>query len=744
MNKHRKAIILSFIIALTVTVICISTSYSFFKIDKKGQIHNKITTGIKEEVCEYPDGYVWNFDYTGSEQSFTVPCDGTYKLETWGAQGGNVYLEPSTTTEYAGGYGAYSSGSIQFDITSTLYINVGGEGSFKHVANGENHYHLNGGYNGGGDAFVSYGRDYYSVGSGGGATHIATRFGILSSLENYKNNILIVSAGGGGGLSYYNPSNTIYKTLDYLGSGGGYIGVSPLHTNYGSGYSSKIMPTGGSQSSGGIGYSQSSTTESTYAGSFGKAATGFPDINNCISGGGGGFYGGGGGVWIGGAGGSGYIGNPLLTNKVMYCYNCTESSEESTKTISTTCHSSTSEENCAKEGNGYARITLVSSNTNVLPPEITESGTFQTKKTITVTKSGEAKSGVKYYEYFVTQENITPTNETTPTGTTTNEIEINTAGVNYVFYRTVSNVGTKSNWSTKSTINIYTCQYNPGQVWNYNYIGNEQSFIVPCDGSYKLETWGAQGGTIDTTYYGGYGAYSKGNYILTRESNVFINVGGAGVLSLTKVNTQTNGGYNGGGASFTTVSGDGRKTASGGGATHIAKKSGVLSTLSNNIDEILIVSAGGGGNWYCDGTYKNTLIAHAGGFKSNNNQGIGKGIYYTAHGVGQEPIVSSQTTEIPGTFGQGASANKTDEPRGSGGGGGGFYGGTINVFTSTGGSSYIGNASLTDKAMYCYNCTESSEESTKTISTTCHSSTPTENCAKEGNGYARITLVSIN
>ena len=35
-------------------------------------------------------------------------------------------------------------------------------------------------------------------------------------------------------------------------------------------------------------------------------------------------------------------------------------------------------------------------------------------------------------------------------------------------------------------------------------------------------------------------------------------------------------------------------------------------------------------------------------------------------------------------------------------------------------------------------------ESTKTISTTCTSATPTENCAKQGNGYARITLVSID
>ena len=43
--------------------------------------------------------------------------------------------------------------------------------------------------------------------------------------------------------------------------------------------------------------------------------------------------------------------------------------------------------------------------------------------------------------------------------------------------------------------------------------------------------------------------------------------------------------------------------------------------------------------------------------------------------------------------------------------------------------------------MYCYNCEESTEKSTKTISTTCTSETPTENCSKQGNGYARITYL---
>ena len=40
------------------------------------------------------------------------------------------------------------------------------------------------------------------------------------------------------------------------------------------------------------------------------------------TGGGGGFYGGGETDVISGGGGSDYIGNTLLTNKVMYCYNC--------------------------------------------------------------------------------------------------------------------------------------------------------------------------------------------------------------------------------------------------------------------------------------------------------------------------------------------------------------------------------------------------------------------------------------
>ena len=78
----------------------------------------------------------------------------------------------------------------------------------------------------------------------------------------------------------------------------------------------------------------------------------------------------------GGEGGSGYIGNTLLTNKGMYIYNnsafastsgyfsgagCVSSNEEATKTTCTSNYSSTPTANYAKQGNGYARITYLGS-----------------------------------------------------------------------------------------------------------------------------------------------------------------------------------------------------------------------------------------------------------------------------------------------------------------------------------------------------------------------------------------------
>lgn len=276
------------------------------------------------------------FDYTGSEQTYTVKLDGKYKLEVWGAQGG------SYNSEYYGGYGGYSVGTIELKKNQMIYVYVGGQGTILN----DNSDYISGGFNGGGRG-ANKDANVIST-SGGGATHVATRSGLLSSLEGYKDNILIVSAGGGG---------TSYQSGTYSGvggSGGGYIGSDGTNTmtDYKPG-------AGGTQSSGGnSGGGVANNQERGTSGSFGQGGNG-----NYYSGGGGaGLYGGGASNQSGAGGGSSYIGNSLLSDKSMYYYcssSCNTSTAASTKTVSTTCVDETAKKNCAKLGNGYVKITYV-------------------------------------------------------------------------------------------------------------------------------------------------------------------------------------------------------------------------------------------------------------------------------------------------------------------------------------------------------------------------------------------------
>lgn len=271
------------------------------------------------------------FNYTGKEQIFTTPVTGIYKLETWGAQGGS-------STKAIGGYGSYSIGFVSLNTGDKIYINIGGTTTTK-----------DGGYNGGGTGSTSTSGSVNLYLGGGGATHIATVPGILSKLENQKDKIFIVSGGGGGAFHFAD---------DYLtngGAAGGYNGNSGNIYLSSCATGSDTPSIGGTQNEGGNG----NNNTSSLAGKFGQGGNG--NSYSLGTGGGGGYYGGGGTYNVGcssegGAGGSGYIGNPQLFYKTMYCYNCTTSNEEATKTISTTCHSSTPTENCAKEGNGYAII----------------------------------------------------------------------------------------------------------------------------------------------------------------------------------------------------------------------------------------------------------------------------------------------------------------------------------------------------------------------------------------------------
>ena len=279
----------------------------------------------------------------------------------------------------------------------------------------------------------------------------------------------------------------------------------------------------------------------------------------------------------------------------------------------------------------------------------------------------------------------------------------------------------------------------------------EQVYTVPSTGIYKLEVWGAQGGTVtySSTYRGGYGAYSTGFTTLTAGKKLYVNVGGVGNGGISS--STYAGGYNGGGA-ITKTDGTDHYHASGGGATHIATVSGLLSTLSSQTNNILIVAGGGGGGYrHTAGTGFASVGGEGGGISgtdsttagSNGMQGLGG----TQTAGGKYSGAAENTSTIFGSFGQGGVPSQSWGSAGGGGyyGGGASYGYVSNSGNSGGGggSGYIGNSLLTNKYMYCYNCTTSNDVNTKTYTTTNVSATPTADYAKSGSGAARITFVSI-
>ena len=127
------------------------------------------------------------FEYKGSTESFTVPVDGTYTLECWGA-GENQ--------------GCKSKGDYQAPKNQVLYICVGGKGSVGDGANiGIGGY--NGGGNGGKAVINAKGQPLKRGDGGCGATHICLEDGVLSKLKTaYEQNRLLMVAGGQGGAQY--------------------------------------------------------------------------------------------------------------------------------------------------------------------------------------------------------------------------------------------------------------------------------------------------------------------------------------------------------------------------------------------------------------------------------------------------------------------------------------------------------------------------------------------------------------
>ena len=216
------------------------------------------------------DGYLYDmtgvpitYGYTGGMQSYKAAYSGIYKLEAWGAQGGNADngANGSFTRAY-GGLGGYSKGEIFLSAGETIYIFVGQQGGW-----GGSSLNPVGGWNGGGNA------QNHGGASGGGATD-ARRSG-----QALANRIIVAGAGGGA-----QTMNTSYSPANG-GDGGGLTGGSAKSTGY---WSTGYYGTGGSQSNGGT-YSSGWGTIPSIPGSLGQGGNAYSSYSG---GGGGGYYGG--------------------------------------------------------------------------------------------------------------------------------------------------------------------------------------------------------------------------------------------------------------------------------------------------------------------------------------------------------------------------------------------------------------------------------------------------------------------
>lgn len=225
----------------------------------------------------------------------------------------------------------------------------------------------------------------------------------------------------------------------------------------------------------------------------------------------------------------------------------------------------------------------------------------------------------------------------------------------------------------------------------YDYTGEEQQFIVPKTGYYKIELWGAQGGSTSTSAIGGKGAYTSGYIYLEAKQKIYIYVGGAGGSTETGVASIVPGGYNGGGR----TGGQnccGRRYGSGGGATDIRLVNGNWND-NTSLNSRIMVAAGGGGSYYSanennDGGSGGALVGGNGSQSGTTTYCYGEGATQTSGGKITTDCTQSASYggAVTGNFGIGGGTTGART-----GGGGGYYGGSQSghIASAGGGSSYI-------------------------------------------------------
>lgn len=269
-----------------------------------------------------------------------------------------------------------------------------------------------------------------------------------------------------------------------------------------------------------------------------------------------------------------------------------------------------------------------------------------------------------------------------------------------------------------------------GDILNCPYSGTAKSITLP-KGTYKLECWGAQGGSY-SSYYGGNGGYSYGTITLTTDTLLYLYTGGQPITS-TSSSVTIAGGFNGGGkARYHSYRDTTTYCQAGGGASDI--RIGIDSLYAR-----VIVAGGGGGS-----ASVNAATTKYGGGTSGGSPVSGYAATQTSAGTN-------------GSFGIGADGDVSgyNYKYASGGGGGGWYGGgAINKHSDSnnyrghngGGSGYVYTSSTASN--YPSGCLLNSsyyltDASTVAGNTSFTGTSGSSETGHSGNGYIRITAIKV-
>lgn len=393
------------------------------------------------------------FNYTGDSQMYYVPRDGYYYIEMAGAQGGTV------PTGYAGGKGATTTGYIYLKAGDKLYFYVGGQGTSGTAATIATY---SGGYNGGGNCYVSRANSSQTAASGGGATDVRLVGGSWDNKSSLISRIMVAGGGGGAYSEYVSTSDNAYI---WGGDGGTLYGEIPIYKSY-TGYSS-LNPLGGTQNSGGKGLDSWTATSYTdsYSGKFGSGGTG----GNSYSGGGGGYYGGSSGVWQPGAGGSSYISGYAGVNSVGK--STTISHTDQTLHYSGKYFIGGQMISGVNEGNGYAKISYVETK-----PKKRNTKLNNVRYIKNCVNYNTANNGNHWLEVQAIKEGINIAKGKTVTGTTEESSSypysrITDGDINYEYY---SNASSQTN--NQCIIVDLESTYDLDEIAVWNYFGDQRSY----------------------------------------------------------------------------------------------------------------------------------------------------------------------------------------------------------------------------------------------------------------------------